>query len=82
MVSSDHPSGIPNSENIRLGQHNTILQRSALNKQFREQAEGLSHGFRTWLADEQRYLVQPLHYICVSKIVLYVKQYLRSHRNL
>jgi hypothetical protein len=25
MVSLDHPSGIPNLENIRLGQHNTIF---------------------------------------------------------
>jgi hypothetical protein len=25
MVSSDHPSGIPNLENIRLGQSNTIF---------------------------------------------------------
>jgi hypothetical protein len=51
---------------------NTIqfLQRSALNKQSRKQAEGRSHGFRTWLADEQRYLVLPLHSYQRGKVPL------------
>jgi hypothetical protein len=44
------------------------LQRSALNKQLRKQAEGLSHGFRTWLADEQRYLVPPLQVAFVATL--------------
>jgi hypothetical protein len=67
MVSLDHPFGIPNLENICLGQHNT---RSALNKQSHKQAEGRSHGFRTWLADEQRYLVPPLHWYQRKKVPL------------
>jgi hypothetical protein len=47
-----------------------FLQRSALNKQSRKQAEGQSHGFRTWLADEQRYLVVPLHWCQRRKVAL------------
>jgi hypothetical protein len=47
-----------------------FLQRSALNKQSRKQAEGQSHGFRTWLADEQRYLVPPLHWYQRGKVPL------------
>jgi hypothetical protein len=46
-----------------------FLQRSALNKQSRKQAEGQSHGFRT-LADEQRYLVPPLHWYQRKKVPL------------
>jgi hypothetical protein len=47
-----------------------FLQRSALNKQSRKQAEGQSHGFRTWLADEQQYLVLPLHWYQRRKVPL------------
>jgi hypothetical protein len=39
-----------------------FLQRSALNKQSRQQAEGRSHGFHTWFPDEQQYLVPPLYW--------------------
>jgi hypothetical protein len=47
-----------------------FLQRSALNKQSRKQAEGQSHGFRTWLADEQQYLVPPSHWYQRGKVPL------------
>jgi hypothetical protein len=61
MLSSDHPSGIPNLENIRLGQHNTVFtEKRSLQAIPLSEAEELSHGFRTWVADEQQYLVLPL----------------------
>jgi hypothetical protein len=47
-----------------------FLQRSALNKQSRKQAEGQSHGFCTRLANEQRYLVPSLHWYQRGKIPL------------
>jgi hypothetical protein len=55
---------------IVLDNTTQFLQRSALNKQSRKQAEGQSHGFRTWLADEQRYLVPPLHWYQRGKVPL------------
>jgi hypothetical protein len=47
-----------------------FLQRSALNKQSRKQAEGQSHGFRKWLAAGQQYLVPPLHWYQRKKVPL------------
>jgi hypothetical protein len=47
-----------------------FFQRSALNKQSRKQAEGQSYCFRTWLADEQQYLVPQLHWYQREKVPL------------
>jgi hypothetical protein len=64
------PLGFLTQRKFVLDNTTQVLQRSALNKQFCKQAEGLSHGFRTWLADEQRYLVPPLNWYQRKKVPL------------
>jgi hypothetical protein len=60
--------GFLTQRTVVLDNTTQFLQRSALNKQFRKQAKGLSYGFRTWLANEQQYLVTPLHWYQRGKV--------------